>query len=1273
AEEMKTKPQPPKLVCMYFESSSQPIEYALKETSPSLRGGRVVGGQVIHGDKTSSTYDLVEQMHFLYVRIVKARDLPSMDVTGSLDPFVEVKIGNYKGITKHFEKQQNPLWNQVFAFLKDRMQASFLEVVIKDKDLVKDDFVGIVRFDINEIPLRVPPDSPLAPEWYRLKNKKGEKIKSEVMLAIWIGTQADEAFSDAWHSDVVTPIDSTPATFVEYCGVCSLGRGQFVKPCKSCIVCDCFLTLNSVWNEDLFFVAAEPFDDHLVLSVEDHVGLGKDEIIGRVLVPLSSEDRRADDCIIPSRWFNLEKPVNVDVDQLNKEKFSNRIHLRICLDGGYHVLDESTHYCSDLHPTAKQLWKPPIGLLELGILNDVVLQPMKTRDGRGTSDTYCVAKYGHKWVRTRTIVYNLCPKYNEQYTWEVFDPTMVLTIGVFDNSQLTEKGSNGNKDLKIGKVRIRISTLEAGRIYTHSYPLLVLHPTSVKKMGELHLALRFSCTSFVNMLYMYSRPLLSKMHYVRPFGLMQLDMLRVQAVNIVAARLGRTEPPLRKEVSMRKSKANFFRLMFVFSGLFSVGKWFGDIYMWRNPITTMLVHVLFLMLVCFPKLILPTVFLYMFLIGVWNFWYRPRYPPHMNTKLSQAEAVHLDELDEEFDTFPMSRSPELVRMRYDQLRSVAELLSWQDPHATSIYVTFCLVAAQMLYVTPFQAVATLAGFYLMRHPRFRHRSPLVPINFFHRLPARTDINMSKKKSKPSKKVTAKEICFCYSILINFLYRIPAAIFLLILIYLWSSSTTIMLGNVVHVCVSSRKLNNLYCLSAGTQPNFDIPIPVINNTDIGPNAVEVDNVALDDPNPTSENRVDKDKDEVVNAVKVVEEQLQLHRSWRSEKNHPACDGRGIYVYDLPSKFNKDLVGQCGDMFPWMDFCKYFENDALGPPIPKLGEGWYQTHQYRLEPMFHSRVLKHPCRVYNENEAKLFYVPFYGGLDILRWHFKNASNDVKDSLSLELITWMEKQRPWARNSGKDHVFVLGKISWDFRRNANSPWGTRFLELDQMQNPIKLLIERQPWHVNDVGIPHPTYFHPRSDDDIISWQLKILTSPRRSLLSFAGAARPDQPDNIRSILISQSNSAGDEVCRFLNCSSGACDQPELVIELFMESEFCLQPPGDSPTRKSVFDSLLSGCIPVFFCPFTAYYQYPWHLSPDHGKYSVFIDQEEVRQRKLNVAERLMKISPREREDIRSFIVYELLPGLLYRDPHSQLDKFQDAFSIAMNNLLERVNRME
>ena len=42
---------------------------------------------------------------------------------------------------------------------------------------------------------------------------------------------------------------------------------------------------------------------------------------------------------------------------------------------------------------------------------------------------------------------------------------------------------------------------------------------------------------------------------------------------------------------------------------------------------------------------------------------------------------------------------------------------------------------------------------------------------------------------------------------------------------------------------------------------------------------------------------------------------------------------------------------------------------------------------------------------------------------------------------------------------------------------------------------------------------------------------------------------------------------------------------------SIFISQPPGDMPTRKSVFDTVLLGCIPVFFNPLTAIHMYPWH----------------------------------------------------------------------------------
>lgn len=795
-DEMRSESQAPRLVQMYPGLSSQPVDFSLKETSPFLGGGRIVGGRVMRGGKPSSTYDLVEPMQYLFVRVVKARDLPSKDVSGSLDPYVEVRVGNYKGVTKHFEKNQAPEWNSVFAFSKDRLQSSTLEVVVMDKDVVKDDFVGNIHFNLQDVPTRVPPDSPLAPEWYRIEDKKGEKKKGELMLAIWIGTQADEAFPDAWHSDAVSPGDgSLPSTNIRskvyhsprlwYVRVNVIEAQDLVLAEKTRFP-DVYVkaqignqvlktksintgTMNALWNEDLMLVAAEPFEDYLILTVEDRVGPSKEEILGKVYIPLDTVAKRADDRIVHSQWFNLQKPSSTNVEETKKDKFSSRLHLRVCLDGGYHVHDESTHYSSDLRPTAKQLWKPSIGILELGILNAGALHPMKTREGRGTSDTYCVAKYGHKWVRTRTIIDSLNPRYNEQYTWEVYDPATVLTIGVFDNSQVGDKDTNGNKDIKIGKVRIRISTLETGRVYTHSYPLLVLHASGVKKMGELHLAIRFSCTSMANMMFIYSRPLLPKMHYVRPLTVTQLEMLRHQAVNIVAARLGRAEPPLRKEIveymtdanshlwSMRRSKANFFRLMTVFNGLFAIGKWFGEVCLWKNPITTALVHVLFVMLVCFPELILPTAFLYMFLIGLWNYRFRPNSPPHMNTRISYADGVNPDELDEEFDTFPSSRNHEVIRYRYDRLRSVAgriqkvvgdiasqgerilALLSWRDPRATFIFLVFCLMAAFVLYATPFQVLAVMMGFYAMRHPRFRHKLPAAPINFFRRLPARTDI------------------------------------------------------------------------------------------------------------------------------------------------------------------------------------------------------------------------------------------------------------------------------------------------------------------------------------------------------------------------------------------------------------------------------------------------------------------------------------------------------------------------------------------------------
>ena len=429
------------------------------------------------------------------------------------------------------------------------------------------------------------------------------------------------------------------------------------------------------------------------------------------------------------------------------------------------MIDEAAHVTSDVRASAKQLMKPPIGLLEVGIRGATNLLPVKTKDGtRGTTDAYVVAKYGPKWVRTRTIVDRFNPRWNEQYTWDVYDPCTVLTIGVFDNGRFQKDA----RDVRMGKIRVRLSTLDTNRVYVNSYSLIVLLPGGARRMGEIEIAVRFSCSSWLSLMQAYTSPILPRMHYVKPFGPGQQDVLRQTAMKIVTARLARSEPALGSEVvqfmldsdthvwSMRKSKANWFRLVGFLSRATTVFYWLDGIRTWVNPATTVLVHALLIAIVFCPYLILPTVFMYTFLILILRFRNRMRVPKNMDPRLSYVDMVSLDELDEEFDGFPTMRSVEVVRIRYDRVRALAgraqsligdvaaqgerleALFSWRDPRATAMFAVFCFVMSLVFYAVPFKGFVLLAGFYYLRHPRFRGDMPSVFVNFFRRLPSFSD-------------------------------------------------------------------------------------------------------------------------------------------------------------------------------------------------------------------------------------------------------------------------------------------------------------------------------------------------------------------------------------------------------------------------------------------------------------------------------------------------------------------------------------------------------
>ncbi|KAI4342567.1 hypothetical protein MLD38_027181 [Melastoma candidum] len=750
-------------------------------------------------------YDLVEPMLYLFVRICKARGLAQNE-----SPYVKLRSSTHYVRSKpavHRSGDQADVteWNQVFALGHHKNESAAtntLEISVWESQYEK--FLGGVCFDLSDVPMREPPDSPLAPQWYRLDgvaaDDKNNRVCGDIQLSVWIGTQADDAFPEAWSSDAPSHVAHTrskvyqsPKLWYLRVTVIEAQDLQITPNLPPLTAPDIRvkgqLGFQSVrtrrgsvsghatafhWNEDLIFVAGEPLEESLVILVEDRT-TKETVLLGHILIPVSSIEQRMDERHVPAKWFALEGGTGGGALAPGAAgsgiTYCGRMYMRLCLEGGYHVLDEAAHVCSDFRPTAKQLWKPAVGILELGILGARGLLPMKSKGpGKGSTDPYCVAKYGKKWVRTRTITDSFDPRWNEQYTWQVYDPCTVLTVAVFDNWRMfSDPSTEDRPDCRIGKIRIRVSTLESNRVYTNSYPLLVLSRIGLKKMGEIELAVRFACPSLLpETCVVYGQPLLPRMHYLRPLGVAQQEALRGAATRMVAAWLARSEPPLGPEVvrymldadshawSMRKSKANWFRIVSVLAWAIGLAKWLDDIRRWRNVLTTVLVHLLYLVLVWFPDLIVPTGCLYVFLIGVWYYRFRPRIPAGMDTRLSQAESVDPDELDEEFDTIPSSKPPDIIRARYDRLRMLAArvqtvlgdfatqgervqaLVSWRDPRATKLFIAVCLAVTITLYLVPPKMVAVALGFYYLRHPMFRDPMPPSSLNFFRRLPSLSD-------------------------------------------------------------------------------------------------------------------------------------------------------------------------------------------------------------------------------------------------------------------------------------------------------------------------------------------------------------------------------------------------------------------------------------------------------------------------------------------------------------------------------------------------------
>jgi hypothetical protein len=140
---------------------------------------------------------------------------------------------------------------------------------------------------------------------------------------------------------------------------------------------------------------------------------------------------------------------------------------------------------------------------------------------------------------------------------------------------------------------------------------------------------------------------------------------------------------------------------------------------------------------------------------------------------------------------------------------------------------------------------------------------------------------------------------------------------------------------------------------------------------------------------------------------------------------------------------------------------------------------------------------------------------------------------------------------------------------------------------------------------------------------------------------------------------------------------------LSTYKRSVFCLCPPGDDPARKAVFDSIVSGCIPVIFEKATLYNQYPWHIGEQLAlDISVSVPGALVRSGKLDFMSVLLNISPEVIKKKQEALVtaakrvqYAMPPMDLLKDVEDETPwepAFPDGVDITLDGLFERTGHI-
>ncbi|XP_051138041.1 probable arabinosyltransferase ARAD1 [Andrographis paniculata] len=296
---------------------------------------------------------------------------------------------------------------------------------------------------------------------------------------------------------------------------------------------------------------------------------------------------------------------------------------------------------------------------------------------------------------------------------------------------------------------------------------------------------------------------------------------------------------------------------------------------------------------------------------------------------------------------------------------------------------------------------------------------------------------------------------------------------------------------------------------------------------------------------------------------------------------------VYVYDMPSKFTYDLLRLFQNT--------YQETNNLtsnGSPVHRLIEQhsidyWLWADLIAPES---ERLLKNVVRVLKQEEADLFYVPFFTTISF----FLLEKQQCK-ALYREALKWIIDQPAWKRSEGRDHILPVHH-PWSFKSVRKFVKQAIWLlpDMDSTGNWYK---PGQVYLEKDLILPYV----PNVD---LCDSKCLLDSKRTTLLFFRGRLKRNAGGKIRTKLVAELNGAKDVVIEEGTAGEGGKAAAQIGMR---KSTFCLSPAGDTPSSARLFDAIVSGCIPVII---SDELELPFEGILDYRKMAVFVSSSDAAQ---------------------------------------------------------------